>query len=73
MVLAKRMKLASVLEIVVVALFSLFAVASGDNPTAVVPASTGPDPGYIVAESDAGLSNRLRVLAAYMYVGESRF
>lgn len=73
MFIAKRMKLASVLEIVVVALFSLFAVASGDNPTAVVPASTGPDPGYIVAESDAGLSNRLRVLAAYMYVGESRF
>ena len=44
-----------------------------DNPTAVVPPGNLPDPGYIVAESDAGLSNRLRVLAGYMYVGEARF
>jgi hypothetical protein len=28
---------------------------------------------YIVAESTSGLSNRLRVLAAYMYVGEFKF
>jgi hypothetical protein len=44
-----------------------------DNPTAIVAPSSAPDPGYIVAESDAGLSNRLRVLAGYMYVGEARF
>lgn len=28
---------------------------------------------YILAESTSGLSNRLRVLAAYMYVGEFKF
>ena len=50
-----------------------FSVVGADNPTAIVAASAGPDPGYIVAESDAGLSNRLRVLAGYMYVAESRF
>jgi hypothetical protein len=54
-------------------LLLLLSVVCGDNPTAIVPAGIAPDPGYIVAESDAGLSNRLRVLAAYMYVGESRF
>ena len=47
--------------------------SSGDNPTAIVKPYDGPDPGYILAESDAGLSNRLRVLAAYMYVGEHKF
>lgn len=41
-----------------------------DNPTSIVPPLPGPDPGYIVAESNSGLSNRLRVLAGYMYVGE---
>lgn len=44
-----------------------------DNPTAIVKPYAGPDPGYILAESDSGLSNRLRVLAAYMWVGEARF
>jgi hypothetical protein len=43
--------------------------ASADNPTAIVKPYDGPDPGYILAESDGGLSNRLRVLAAYMWVG----
>lgn len=44
-----------------------------DNPTAIVQPYDGPDPGYIVAESDTGLGNRLRVMAAYMHVGEARF
>ena len=45
----------------------------GDNPTAIVQPYDGPDPGYIIAESDTGLGNRLRVLAAYMHVGSARF
>lgn len=44
-----------------------------DNPTAIVSPYGGPDPGYIIAESDGGLSNRLRVLAAYMYISESKY
>lgn len=44
-----------------------------DNPTAIVKPYDGPDPGYILAESDSGLSNRLRVLAAYMYVGDHMY
>jgi hypothetical protein len=44
-----------------------------DNPTAIVTPYSGPDPGYVLAESDGGLSNRLRVLAAYMYIAESKF
>ncbi len=47
--------------------------AFGDNPTAIVKPYDGPDPGYILAESDSGLSNRLRVLAAYMHIGEYKF
>jgi hypothetical protein len=43
-----------------------------DNPTAIVTPYSGPDPGYILAESDGGLSNRLRVLAAYMYIAEAQ-
>lgn len=44
-----------------------------DNPTSIVQPYDGPDPGYIIAESTSGLSNRLRVLAAYMYIGEYKF
>jgi hypothetical protein len=44
-----------------------------DNPTSVIQPYDGPDPGYIIAESTSGLSNRLRVLAAYMYIGEYKF
>ena len=44
-----------------------------DNPTAIVSPYSGPDPGYIIAESDGGLSNRLRVLAAYMHIAESKY
>jgi len=51
----------------------LFRHMCADNPTAIVKPYDGPDPGYILAESDSGLSNRLRVLAAYMWVGEARF
>ena len=29
--------------------------------------------GYIIAEADAGLSNRLRVLAAYMYIAQANY
>lgn len=46
---------------------------SSDNPTAIVQPYDGPDPGYIIAESDTGLGNRLRVLAAYMHVASARF
>jgi len=52
-------------------LMLLFATA--DNPTSIVKPYSGPDPGYILAESDGGLSNRLRVLAAYMYIGEAKY
>ncbi len=48
-------------------------LAFADNPTSVVPASTIPDPGYIVAESSSGLGNRLRVLAAYMYIAKFKY
>lgn len=44
-----------------------------DNPTSIIKPYDGPDPGYIIAESTSGLSNRLRVLAAYMYVGEYKY
>ena len=43
---------------------------SSDNPTAIVPPMNISDPGYLLAESDGGLGNRLRVLAAYMYIGK---
>jgi hypothetical protein len=46
---------------------------SADNPTSIVPPIAGPDPGYIIAESDSGLGNRLRVMAAYMYIAEYKF
>jgi hypothetical protein len=48
-------------------------IVVSDNPTAMVPPIEGPDPGYIIAESDGGLSNRLRVLAAYMWVAKARY
>lgn len=44
-----------------------------DNPTSIIKPYDGPDPGYIIAESTSGLSNRLRVLAAYMYIGEYKY
>jgi hypothetical protein len=48
-------------------------MVGADNPTSIVPPLPGPDPGYIIAESDSGLGNRLRVLAAYMYIAENKF
>jgi len=48
-------------------------LTAADNPTAIVQPYSGLDPGYIVAESDTGLGNRLRVLAAYMHVGAARY
>eukprot|EP01039_Chlorochromonas_danica_P008201 gene8201-9048_t len=47
--------------------------AKADNPTSIIPPYQGPDPGYIVAESTSGLANRLRVMAAYMYVAEHKY
>ncbi|KAJ1429859.1 hypothetical protein B484DRAFT_56404 [Ochromonadaceae sp. CCMP2298] len=44
-----------------------------DNPTSIVQPFDGPDPGYILAESTSGLSNRLRVMAAYMFIAQSKF
>ena len=46
---------------------------SSDNPTAILSPFNGSDPGYIIAECDTGLANRLRVLAAFMHVGRVRF
>ncbi len=48
-------------------------LVQSDNPTSIVKPFDGPDPGYLVAESTTGLSNRLRVLAAYMWVAEYKF
>lgn len=45
----------------------------GDNPTSIIPAYQGSDPGYIIAESTSGLGNRLRVLAAYMHIAEAKY
>ena len=47
--------------------------STADNPSAIVKPYDGPDPGYILAESDGGLSNRLRVLAAYMWVAYAKY
>lgn len=52
---------------------SCFNIVHSDNPTGVVAAYNGTDPGYILAESNGGLSNRLRVMAAYMYLAEIKF
>ena len=51
-------------------LFVFLPVVLTDNPTAIVPPMNVSDPGFILAESDGGLGNRLRVLAAYMYIGK---
>lgn len=48
-------------------------LVSADNPTAIVAPFNGSDPGYIIAESQGGLANRLRVLAAYMHIAENKF
>lgn len=48
-------------------------VAVADNPTSIVAPYNGPDPGYILAESNGGLANRLRVLAAYIYIGHHKY
>lgn len=50
-----------------------FIISTADNPTSIIAASTNPDPGYIIAESRTGLGNRLRVLAAYSYLAETKF
>lgn len=50
-----------------------FESVKSDNPTGVVAPYSGEDPGYILAESNGGLSNRLRVMAAYIYIGEVKF
>jgi hypothetical protein len=47
--------------------------AHADNPSSIVPPMNLSDPGYILAESTSGLSNRLRVMAAYMHIGEAKF
>jgi hypothetical protein len=45
-------------------------VLTDDNLISSIKPYDGPDPGYILAESNSGLSNRLRVLAAFIYIGE---
>jgi hypothetical protein len=50
-----------------------FSCISCDNPTSIIPAYSGPDPGYIIAESTSGLGNRLRVMAAYMYIAQWKY
>lgn len=37
-------------------LLYLLCLSNSDNPTAIVKPYDGPDPGYILAESDGGLS-----------------
>jgi hypothetical protein len=49
------------------------ALLNGDNPTSIIPAYSGPDPGYIIAESTSGLANRLRVMGAYMHVADYKY
>lgn len=49
------------------------APVNADNPTSIVKPYDGPDPGYLIAECTSGLGNRLRVLAAYMYVAKYKF
>lgn len=61
-----------------VLLFSMFSCIMvrkmyADNPTSIIQPLPGPDPGYIIAESSSGLANRLRVMAAYMYIAEAKF
>ena len=48
-------------------------VVQADNPSSIIQPYDGPDPGYILAESNGGFANRLRVLASYMYVGDFKF
>lgn len=67
------MSVSAVQLLLTVCLLSWLTPYLGDNPTSIVQPYSGPDPGYILAESDGGLSNRLRVLAAYMYIGEAKF
>lgn len=59
--------------IIITLIILLLQLIAGDNPSAIIKPYDGPDPGYIVAESDGGLSNRLRVLAAYMWVAYSKY
>lgn len=56
-------------------LFLLLCSAFGedDMPNGIIPPRNITSPGFIIAESDGGLSNRLRTLAAYMYVGQLRY
>lgn len=44
-----------------------------DNPSSIVSPIPVDDPGYIIAESNGGLANRLRVLSAYMHIGEWKY
>ena len=57
----------------IIGVLLLIRLVESDNPTAIVAPYSGTDPGYILAESDGGLSNRLRVLAAYMYIAEAKY
>lgn len=43
------------------------------NPIAIIPPYNGSDPGYIIVSCSAGLSNRLRVLASFMWISEKTF
>lgn len=57
----------------VLVVFCMLGAVEGDNPSSIVAPIAGPDPGYILAESSSGLSNRLRVLASYMHIGEWKY
>jgi len=61
------------LLLLLLVIISSFLLILSDNPSAIVKPYDGPDPGYILAESDGGLSNRLRVLAAYMWIAYSKY
>jgi hypothetical protein len=47
--------------------------AYGEDPNSLMGPVSGPDPGFIIAQSSFGLANRLRVLASYMYIAKLRF
>lgn len=63
----------AILLSLVLQLLGRITTTQGDNPTSIVAPFNGSDPGYIIAESTSGLANRLRVLAAYMYVAQYKY
>jgi hypothetical protein len=68
-----RAALLSTLLYHIVTFSMLYIPLSADNPSSIVAPYAGPDPGYILAESDGGLSNRLRVMSSYMHIADVKY